>query len=88
MIARRARAEAPPGVALTVNVDGFGNRADKSLEVPRVHARPRRGRHNGFKLFYSEDTNLMPPRGVLSLRPAAGSRRLRVTGRAVRRTRR
>ena len=25
--------------------------------------------HNGFKLFYEEDTNLMSPRQVLALRP-------------------
>ena len=57
-----------PGVALTVNVDGFGNRANKRSKY-REFTRGRRGRHHGFKLFYSEDTNLMEPRGVLSLRP-------------------
>ena len=57
-----------PGVALTVNVDGFGNRANKRSKY-REFTRGRRGRHHGFKLFYNEDTNLMQPRGVLSLRP-------------------
>ncbi len=57
-----------PGVALTVNVDGFGNRLNKRSKYHEF-TRGRRGRHNGFKLFYDEDTNLMQPRGVLSLRP-------------------
>ena len=57
-----------PGVALTVNVDGFGNRANKRSKY-REFTRGRRDRHHGFKLFYNEDTNIMQPRGVLSLRP-------------------
>ena len=56
------------GVALTVNVDGFGNRPNKRSKF-REFTRGRRDRHHGFKLFYNEDTNMMPPRGVLSLRP-------------------
>ena len=57
-----------PGVALTVNVDGFGNRANKRSKY-REFTRARRDRHHGFKLFYNEDTNMMQPPGVLSLRP-------------------
>jgi hypothetical protein len=56
------------GVALTVNVDGFGSRIAKRSKY-REFTRGRRDRHHGVKLFYSEDTNLMEPRGVLSLRP-------------------
>jgi hypothetical protein len=56
------------GVALTVNVDGFGNRPNKRSKY-REFTRGRRDRHHGFKLFYNEDTNMMRPRGVLSLRP-------------------
>jgi hypothetical protein len=56
------------GVALTVNVDGFGNRPNKRSKY-REFTRRRRDRHHGFKLFYNEDTNMMEPRGVLSLRP-------------------
>jgi hypothetical protein len=58
-----------PGVALTVNVDGFGDRPNK---ISRYHSftRGRRDRHHGFKLFYNEDINLMPARRVLGLRPA------------------
>jgi hypothetical protein len=57
-----------PGVALTVNVDGFGDRPNKRSKY-REFTRARRDRHHGFKLFYSEDTNLMQPRHVLRLRP-------------------
>jgi hypothetical protein len=57
-----------PGVALTVNVDGFGDRPNKRSKY-REFTRGRRDRHHGFKLFYSEDTNLMQPRHVLRLRP-------------------
>jgi hypothetical protein len=56
------------GVALTVNVDGFGDRPNK-LAKYRDLTRGRRDRHHGFKLFYGEDTNLMRPRQVLRLRP-------------------
>jgi hypothetical protein len=57
-----------PGVALTVNVDGFGDRPNKRAKY-REFTRGRHDRHHGFKLFYSEDTNLMQPRHVLRLSP-------------------
>jgi hypothetical protein len=57
-----------PGVALTVNVDGFGDRPNKRAKY-REFTRGRRDRHHGFKVFYAEDTDLMRPRHVLRLRP-------------------
>ena len=70
MIVDEARLERRPGVALTVNVDGFGSRPAKISKYREfTRGRPARGRHNGFKLFYREDTNLMRPAGVLKLRP-------------------
>ena len=68
MIENEAALKRYPGVALTVNVDGFGNRPNKRSKY-REFTRGRRDRHHGFKLFYNEDTNLMQPRGVLALRP-------------------
>jgi hypothetical protein len=68
MIRREDRLERHRGVALTVNVDGFGNRANK-ISKYREFTRGRRDRHHGLKLFYEEDTNLMTPRRVLRLRP-------------------
>jgi hypothetical protein len=56
------------GVALVINIDGFGDRANK-ISKYHLFARPGRRWFNGFKLFYHEDTDLLPPRAVLSLRP-------------------
>ena len=60
--------ERHPGVALVVNVDGFGDQPNK-ISKYREFTRGRRDRHHGFKLFYREDLNLMRPREVLRLRP-------------------
>jgi hypothetical protein len=68
MIAREERLRRHPGVALTINVDGFGDRPNKVAKY-RDFTRGRKRRLNGFKLFYEEDTNLMRPRDVLLLRP-------------------
>jgi hypothetical protein len=58
-----------PGVALAVNVDGFGTQAQKKAKY-REFTRGREGALNGFKLFYREDTGLMTPRQTLRLRPS------------------
>jgi hypothetical protein len=71
MIRDEHRLEQHPGVALTLNVDGFGDRANK-ISKYREFTRGRRILYNGFKLFYEEDTNLMKPRDVLRLRPRPG----------------
>jgi hypothetical protein len=69
MIRDEEQLERHPGVALAINVDGFGDRPIKIAKY-REFTRPRRREPNGFKLFYEEDTNLMSPRQVLRLRPA------------------
>ena len=68
MIENEDQLEQHPGVALVVNVDGFGDQPNK---ISKYHefTRGKRGRHHGFKLFYREDLNLMKPREVLRLRP-------------------
>jgi len=66
MVERPEALEKPPGVVVTLNVDGFGTKEQK-LAKYRVLV-PRRFRA-GFKLFYREDTGLMSPREVLALRP-------------------
>ena len=71
MIRDEHRLEQHPGVALTINVDGFGDRPNK-ISKYRELTRGRRTRYTGFKLFYEEDTNLMRPRDVLRLRPRPG----------------
>jgi hypothetical protein len=70
MIRRKQLLTQPPGVALTLNVDGFGdqpNKISKYVEFTQTPGAPRF--HSGFKLFYHEDANLMSPRQVLRLRP-------------------
>jgi hypothetical protein len=60
--------ERHPGVALVVNVDGFGDRPNKVSKYNEFTDDLRR-RFNGFKLFYEEDVNLMRPQQVLRLSP-------------------
>ena len=68
MIEDESRLERHPGVALVVNVDGFGDQPNK-ISKYNEFTRGKRDRHHGFKLFYKEDVNLMKPREVLRLRP-------------------
>jgi hypothetical protein len=68
MIAHKPKLTEPDGVALVINVDGFGDRANK-ISKYHLFARPKSRWYNGFKLFYHEDLNLLPPRIVLRLRP-------------------
>ena len=60
--------ERNPGVALVVNVDGFGDQPNK-ISKYREFTRDLPRRYNGFKLFYHEDENLMKPHQVLRLSP-------------------
>ena len=68
MIAGKQRVEQPPGLAVTMNVDGFGDRPNK---ISKYHQFTHDGTHfhRGYKLFYEEDTNLMTPGSVLALQP-------------------
>jgi hypothetical protein len=68
MIQAEHELERDRGVALVVNVDGFGDQPNKIAKY-REFTRDLRRRFNGFKLFYHEDQNLMSPNQVLRLRP-------------------
>jgi hypothetical protein len=68
MIADKDRVVARPGLALTMNVDGFGDRPNKISKYAQFTSELTRF-NDGFKLFYEEDTNLMTPGAVLGLRP-------------------
>ncbi len=68
MIQNKAALKRPAGLALTINVDGFGKPADKIAKYNEF-ASDSRGFHHGLKLFYEEDTNLLSPAEVLDLRP-------------------
>ena len=68
MIAGKELVQQRPGLAITMNVDGFGDRPNK---ISKYHEFTHDGTrfHNGYKLFYEEDTNMMRPGAVLELRP-------------------
>ena len=68
MIRDKARVVRRRGVALTMNVDGFGDRANKVAKYREFTHDGTHFRH-GYKLFYQEDDGLMAPRSVLALRP-------------------
>jgi hypothetical protein len=68
MIAGKAQVEQPPGLAVTMNVDGFGDRPNKVSKY-REFTHDGTHFHRGYKLFYEEDTGLMKPRSVLALQP-------------------
>jgi hypothetical protein len=68
MIEDKASVRRLPGLAVTMNVDGFGDRANK-ISKYRLFTSEEARFHDGFKLFYEEDTNLMSPRQVLALGP-------------------
>ena len=69
MVRRKGSLVRRPGVALTLNVDGFGDRPNKLAKYRSFSSEAVRF-HDGLKLFYKEDTNLLTPSGVLGLRPA------------------
>jgi hypothetical protein len=68
MIRGKAQVMHRPGVATTMNVDGFGDRANKVAKY-REFTHDGTHFHRGYKLFYEEDVGLMSPRSVLALRP-------------------
>ncbi|MBW3561274.1 MAG: cell wall-binding repeat-containing protein [Actinobacteria bacterium] len=70
MIEERHRIEHPPELALTFHIDGFGTQRAKLGTYGRL-AITDGSAHNGFKLFYDEDTDLFEPSEVLRIRPIA-----------------
>ena len=68
MIRGKERVRRPPGLAMTMNVDGFGNPANKISKYKDFTSDGTRF-NDGFKLFYEEDTDLMSHGEVLALSP-------------------
>ncbi|MBA3746739.1 MAG: hypothetical protein H0W96_04495 [Solirubrobacterales bacterium] len=68
MIEGKAQVRRRPGLAVTMNVDGFGTPAAKISKYDAFTAEAARF-HDGFKLFYEEDSGLMSPAAVLALGP-------------------
>jgi hypothetical protein len=69
MVHERQTVERRPGVAPVLNVDGFGDQAQKGA---KYHELAQRRLPNGLKLFYKEDTGLFRPGQVAGLSPAPG----------------
>jgi hypothetical protein len=69
MIQGRDRLKPRERVQIVLNADGFGGRAIKKAKY-REFTRGKSAFHEGFKLFYKEDLNLMRPRQVIRLRPS------------------
>jgi hypothetical protein len=68
MIRQRDQILPRAGLAITVNVDGFGDPPNKIARY-RALSDLRPGLYHGFKLFYTQDIRLMTPEQVLRLRP-------------------
>ena len=68
MIAGKQQVKPRPGLAITFNVDGFGDRPNKLGKYAQF-TRDGVNFNDGLKLFYREDTNLMTPGAVLALDP-------------------
>ena len=68
MISDERRLKQRDGLAIAVNIDGFGGRAVKRAKYHEL-ASGRDALFDGFKLFFEEDTDLLTPRQVLRLRP-------------------
>lgn len=69
MIRNKQQLRRRKGVAIVLNVDGFGAQPIKIAKYDDFTHPRRRGFHPGFKLFYHEDTDTMTPQQVLRLRP-------------------
>jgi hypothetical protein len=64
----RPQVTSRPGLALTFNIDGFGDRPNKVSKYTLLTAGLPTLYH-GFKLFYTQDVHLMSPGGVMRLFP-------------------
>jgi hypothetical protein len=68
MIAGDERLKRRDGVAVTVNVDGFGTQVVKRAKYEDF-VRRTPSVHRGFKLFFKEDSGLFKPRQLKRFRP-------------------
>ncbi len=69
MIQGRDQLKPREKVQIILNADGFGGREVK-ISKYKDFTRGKSAFHDGFKLFYKEDLNLMKPRQVIRLRPS------------------
>jgi hypothetical protein len=69
MISDRPRLKPRANLAITLNADGFGTHAQKLEKYRAFTAQTRKRFHDGYKLFYKEDTDLMTPAEVMRMKP-------------------
>jgi hypothetical protein len=69
MIRDKGRVKTVPEVAVTFDIDGFGDRANKIVKYQTFSQQFEKRFWHGFKLFYEQDVDLMTPLDVLGLRP-------------------
>lgn len=67
MVRERHRIVDRDGLAVTIHADGFGGREIKRKTYDQLAVGP--PLFNGFKLFYTQDTNLFAPADVLGFSP-------------------
>jgi transcriptional regulator with XRE-family HTH domain len=68
MIKNKDKIKTPSQVAVTLDVDGFGEKAAKYVKY-QSYVSEEDGVYHGIKLYYQRDTDLMSPDDVLYLAP-------------------
>jgi len=68
MISSRSAVRYHPELATTFHVDGFGGQSIKLIKYHAISTRDSHF-HNGFKLFYTQDTGMLSPTEAMKLRP-------------------
>jgi hypothetical protein len=68
MIKNKGKIKTPDEIALTLDVDGFGQKAAKYVKY-QSYVSEEDGVFHGIKLYYQQDTDLMTPEDVLFLAP-------------------
>ena len=69
MVRDKPKVAIRPGLATVFNVDGFGLPAAKISKYREFTSSTPKGAHDGFKVFFREDTNRMRPAAVMALQP-------------------
>jgi hypothetical protein len=70
MIVNKGRVETAPGVAVTFDIDGFGEPLPKRGKYESFSQQFEDRYFHGFKVFFEQDVDVMTPLEVLGLRPA------------------
>jgi hypothetical protein len=69
MITNKEKLKSYPGLAMVIDIDGWGRHEAKVSKYRELTARFADRFYHGIKLYYTRDTNLMRPAQVLGLDP-------------------